>query len=58
MGVYQSAVNGNTLGLKRPHAWLSLKAAWEKKTLGHTWIKTAAEDGVKIAFKDLNGNRK
>jgi hypothetical protein len=56
MGVYQATVNRDTIIFKRPHAWLSLMAAWEKYTIGLTWVRVAIEDGVRKAFKELSGN--
>jgi hypothetical protein len=56
MGVYQATVNNDIMRFKRPHAWLTLKAAWEKYSIGLTWMRLAAEDGVRIAFKELSGN--
>jgi hypothetical protein len=56
MGVYQATVNRSTIDFRRPHAWSSLKAAWDKYTISLTWMRVAAEDGLKIAFRELSGN--
>jgi hypothetical protein len=56
MGVYQASVSNNIIGFKRPHAWLSLKAVWEKYCTGLTWVRTTADDGIRTAFKELSGN--
>jgi hypothetical protein len=56
MGVYQATVNNNIIRFKRPHAWLSLKDAWEKYSIGLTWVRATAENGIRTAFKELSGN--
>jgi hypothetical protein len=56
MGVYQATVNSSTIRFEEPHVWLSLKAVWEKYSIGLTWVRVTAEDGVRIAFKELSGN--
>ena len=56
MGMYQATLNSTAIRFKRPQAWLSLMASWEKYTIGLTWVMVAAEDGVRTAIKELSGN--
>jgi hypothetical protein len=44
------AVNRYTINFRRPHAWLSLKAAWKNIPLAFTGDDVAAETR-EIAFK-------